>query len=161
MLVPQVPASSIENPGRCRWVPRAGAFALSQTQPLYIGRHASQAWFVDAHMFDLAVYDRGLDPGEVTQLYQRGIQGLANNVAAGRMAYYPMENDFDDQSGNGNHGAPQGDAQTVSRSRGSRRYICFGDPAVDSDTKKFGHYSPFMPSAIHDALGINQAPKRR
>ena len=118
-----------------------GTFSLSQTQPIHIGRHGFLPWFMDAHLFDLAVYNRLLDPLEVTQLHQRGLQGLSNNITAGRVAYYPMESDFDDQSGYGNHGAPQGDAHTVSRSRAGRGLLCSGDPRVDGDTKKFGHYS--------------------
>ena len=118
-----------------------GTFSLSQTQPIHIGRHGFLPWFLDAHLFDLAVYSRLLDPLEISQLHQRGLQGLSNNITAGRVAYYPMENDFDDQSGYGNHGAPQGDAQTVSKSRAGRGFLCSGDPRVDGDTKKFGHYS--------------------
>ncbi len=52
---------------------------------------------------ELCIYNRALSESEIKELYT-----VASDSTSGLVAYYPLNGNADDESGNGNHGAVQG-----------------------------------------------------
>jgi hypothetical protein len=78
----------------------------------FIGGDNSPSYFVG----DLAngqVYGTALSSAQVTQLYDEGLEG-APISGAGLVAWWPLEGNAIDATGNGNNGAPQGTVTYVS-----------------------------------------------
>ncbi|MFP3289114.1 MAG: LamG domain-containing protein [Candidatus Micrarchaeota archaeon] len=53
---------------------------------------------------NVQVYSRALSSSQITQLYNAGVMGLPNST--GLVAWYPLDGDANDYSGNGNNGVP-------------------------------------------------------
>ena len=113
----------------------------SSTLPLYLGRSAYDAGphYHNGKLDDAAIYNRALSPSEVTQLHDRGLQRLANNISSGRVAYYPLDIDYDDYSGS-NDGTASGDVYIFN----GHTVTANGDPQLSSSTKKIGSGSMYF-----------------
>ena len=90
-------------------------------------------------MDEIAVYNRMLSAQEVDDLYQLGLQGLSNNITNSMQAYYPLDSDFDDYSGNNNDGTASG-AYTFA----GHTVTANGNPQLDATTKKIGSGSMYF-----------------
>ncbi len=78
-----------------------GTIGIS-TKNLYLGNYRGIAYGFHGREDELAIWDRALSPAEIDQLYYNGtpvnIEGAITN---GMQAYFKMENNWQDSSGNG------------------------------------------------------------
>jgi hypothetical protein len=76
----------------------------TQGTTLYIGQGLDRADFI-GYISNVQVYNTSLSPSEIQALYQEGIGGAPIDLQH-LVAWYPLNGDANDYSGNGNNGVP-------------------------------------------------------
>ncbi len=103
----------------------------SNSNNLYLGVYRSVAYWFEGREDELAIWNRALTLAEVTSLYNDGSPADANNVApAGLQAYFKMENNWNDSSGNGYNAVSSDAGFTTEAISGSYAGLFSGDDGV-------------------------------
>ncbi len=83
-----------------REFPGFGAIA-SNTHDLFLGGYRGIDYWFEGKQDELAVWNRALSVNEINQLYNDGTPvNIQGDMTQGLQAYYKMENNWDDSSGN-------------------------------------------------------------
>lgn len=84
------------------------------SNPMYIGRNGSASvWYINGDMDDIRIYNRAIDPCEVSQLFYEN--ATMPNLQTGLIGYYPFTGNANDLSGNANNGTVYGATLTTDR----------------------------------------------
>ena len=92
----------------CKYATGSSAASLAtSTSPLYLGNGTISitAPYLNGYIANTQVYNTSLSSSQINQLYREGIMSIPESNA-GLVAWYPLNGNANDYSGNGNNGVP-------------------------------------------------------
>jgi len=80
-------------------------FFGANAYPLWIGQSQVGGWFINGSIANVQIYNTSLSANEIQALYLEGIGGAPINLQH-LVAWWPLNGNANDYSGNGNNGVP-------------------------------------------------------
>lgn len=117
---------------------------------LKIGSSASNSSFFNGNLDEVRVYSRALSEQEVESLYK--IESNSNPL----IAYYPLDGDVNDISGNNNHATNNGASPTTDRFGASNKAMAFNGTSsfIESLPLQEKSLSFWIETAVQDQMQI-------
>jgi|GEM_PF-3310865 len=119
----------------------------SQTVGWQIGYGNSDGQFLNGSAANIQIYNTTLSSSQIQQLYQEGIAGLPLQNA-GLVAWYPLDGNANDYSGNGNNGVIHGPILFTSVSQFFAKVLNGnGKPLSNTLVSFASSYGPMVPQS--------------